>query len=146
MSDADRTTALADALIEGVRSRQSQESGGGVEPAALLEVGIGERTGIAATLLDRGIAVSAVDVVARAVPDGMAFQRADVTELDAAEFEGIDGVYALRAPPELHRPIADLARTLDVPAAFTTLGGDPPIVPVRPEQLPGGETLYWVTD
>jgi len=163
VSDADRTTALVDSLLDGLESRRSEaveggsevaggevssgsEIASGREVATLLEVGIGTRTDVAEALVDRGVAVTAIDVVERSVPEGVAFQQVDVTEADPAAFEGVEGVYALRLPPELQRPVADIAERFGSPAAFTTLGGDPPVVAVRPEQLRGGETLYWLTE
>jgi uncharacterized UPF0146 family protein len=106
-----------------------------------VEVGIGRRTDVAAALADRGVAVAATDVRERAVPEGVAFVRDDVTHPDRAIYEGAGVLYALNCPPELHRPAADLARAVDAPFLFTTLGGDPPAVPVARETLPGG-TLF----
>lgn len=164
MSDADRTTALADRLAaaaraasgesdDPARSRGGDGDRGAGTPRAV-EVGIGERTAVAAALAERGVAVTATDVVDRAVPDGVGFVRDDVTDPDPGVYRDAALVYALRLPPELHRAFAAVVRTAarggsesptDGPAAaFTTLGGDPPAVPATPEQLPGGETLYWV--
>jgi len=142
--DVDRPTAVAEALLDGIRSRRPRASTSDGAPASVLEVGIGDRTGVAAALHDRGVAVTAIDLRERAVPDGVAFRTADVTDPDERFSDAIDGVYALRLPPELHRPVAELGERLDVPAVFTTLGGDPPTVPVRPEQLTCGETLFWI--
>lgn len=110
----------------------------------LLEVGIGRRTDVAAGLTERGRSVTAMDVTPRDVPDGVEFVQDDVTDPDLEYYGAIDAVYALNLPPELHRPTADLAEQLDAACHFTTLGGEPPTVPVDTTQLPG-ETLYTVT-
>lgn len=111
----------------------------------VLEVGIGDRTAVAARLAGRGVDVLAVDVRAVETPDGVAFERADVTGIDPARYRGVGAVYALRLPPELQRAVADLARAVGADLAFTTLGGDPVTVPTRPETVPGG-TLHWLVD
>jgi len=84
---------------------------------AAVEVGIGRRTDVAAALVDH------------------------VTDPDPAVYAGGDLVYALNAPPELHRPLRDAARDADADLLFTTLGGDPPAIPVERETLPR-ETLF----
>lgn len=150
MSDADRTTALADAILDGFPVDPRSET------THLLEVGIGERTDVAAAIAATDVAVTAVDVVERSVPAGIAFEQADLHALREAAAEGslpesivdrptpLDGVYALRLPPELHEAFADLVSQIGVPGAFTTLGGDPPTVSVTPTQIRGGETIYWI--
>ena len=110
----------------------------------LVEVGVGRRTGVA-TALATACEVRATDVVERDVPDGVTFHRDDVTDPDPAVYAGADAVYALNLPPELHRPALAAARSHDATFAFTTLGGDGPEVPARPETLPG-ETLFWATE
>ena len=115
----------------------------------LLEVGVGRRTGVAAGLVAAGADVRATDVVDVDVPEGVRFRREDVTDVDppevddegndaapvADEFYRVDAVYALNCPPELHRPILDLAASLSVPFYFTTLGHDQPAIPVDRETL-----------
>lgn len=117
-----------------------------MHPIRVVEVGIGERTAVAAGLAGRGFAVTATDVVRRAVPDGVEFVRDDLTDPDLATYRDAALVYGLRLPPELHRALAAVARDVGAIAAFTTLGGDSPAVPASPEQLPGGETVFWVED
>ena len=107
----------------------------------LVEVGIGRRTALAAALAAADCAVTATDLRERSVPDGVAFVRDDVTDPDLAVYRGADAVYALNLPPELHRPARAVARRVDAQFCFTTLGGDPPGVPVERETVPG-ETLY----
>jgi hypothetical protein len=107
----------------------------------VVEIGIGHRTGVAADLADAGVAVTATDVRERSVPAGVEFVRDDVTDPTPGVYADADALYALNCPPELHRPAADLARDVDVPFRFTTLGADPPAVPVVRETLPG-ETLF----
>lgn len=110
----------------------------------VVEVGVGRRPDVAAALAERGVDVTATDVVERAVPSPVRFVVDDVTGPDAAVYTGADAVYALNCPPELHRPLRAVAREHDAACLFTTLGGDQPAVPVDREQLPGGETLYRV--
>lgn len=102
----------------------------------LLEVGIGARTEVAAGLAAAGHDVRATDVVDVDVPAGVRFRREDVTRVETPDsFHEVDVVYALRCPPELHRPVRDLATALGVPFVFTTLGHDQPAVPVTRETL-----------
>jgi uncharacterized UPF0146 family protein len=109
----------------------------------LVEVGIGNRPAVAAALADRGCTVTATDVSDREVPASVAFVRDDVTDPDPAVYADADTIYALNCPPELHRPVRDVAREADADFLFTTLGGDPPLVPVARESLHGtGETLF----
>jgi uncharacterized UPF0146 family protein len=107
----------------------------------VVEVGIGHRTAVAAALADRGVAVVATDVRERAVPKGVTFVRDDVTDPDPTVYADAGAIYALNLPPELHRPTADLASSVEAIVYFTTLGGDPPTIPVELETLPG-ETLF----
>jgi len=104
----------------------------------LVEVGVGERPGVAGALATRGATVTATDVEKRAVPDGVAFVRDDVTDPDRSVYRGVDAVYGLRVPPELQRPLVDVARAADADALFTTLGADPVVVPASTETLAGG--------
>lgn len=93
---------------------------------------------MAAGLVAAGADVRATDVVDLTVPETVRFRVEDVTTVDTGaltEFHDVDAVYALNCPPDLHRPILDLARALSVPFLFTTLGYDQPAVPVRRETL-----------
>jgi uncharacterized UPF0146 family protein len=112
---------------------------------SLVEVGIGNRSDTAAVLADRGCVVVATDVHERSVPDGVSFVRDDVTDPDPAVYADADAVYALNCPPELQRPLRDVADAAGADCLFTTLGGDPATVPVRRVMLPADrETLYVV--
>ncbi|RXK46330.1 UPF0146 family protein [Halorientalis pallida] len=112
----------------------------------LVEVGIGNRPAVAAALADRGCTVTATDVYDRETPASVHFVRDDVTDPDPAVYADADAVYALNLPPELHWPTRAVAREAGAPLLFTTLGGDPPLVPVTRDHLAGtGETLF-VTD
>jgi uncharacterized UPF0146 family protein len=109
----------------------------------LVEVGVGERTEIAAALADCGRDVTATDVHARGVPADVGFVRDDVTDPAASVYRDADAVYALNCPPELQGPLSAAARTAGADCLFTTLGADPAVVDATPETLPG-ETLFHV--
>jgi uncharacterized protein len=107
----------------------------------LVEVGIGRRTDLATTLVDAGATVVATDVHRRDVPDGVRFVRDDVVDPDPDVYTGAEAIYAQNLPPELHRPVLELARRVDADFLFTTLGGDQPTVPVERRTIRTG-TLY----
>jgi uncharacterized UPF0146 family protein len=107
----------------------------------LVEVGVGRRPEVATSLADDGKTVTATDVHSREVPDGVRFERDDVTDPDPALYRDADAVYALNLPPELHRAAFDAAREYDAALLFTTLGTDQPAVPVERETIPG-ETVF----
>ena len=108
---------------------------------SVVEVGIGNRPDVAAALADVGVTVTATDLRERPTPDGVRFVRDDVTDPDQQVYADADAIYALSLPPELHRPALDLALEVNASLLFTTLGADPPTIPVRRETLPG-ETLF----
>jgi uncharacterized UPF0146 family protein len=109
----------------------------------LVEVGVGERPAVAAARADRGRTVTATDVSERSVPASVGFVLDDVTDPERSVYADAEAVYALNLPPELHRPLGEVARSVGADCLFTTLGGDPPIVPVSRESLSGtGETLF----
>jgi hypothetical protein len=110
----------------------------------LVEVGIGHNTDLAVALAARGVAVIATDVVPREVPKGVEFVRDDVTDPDRAIYEDAEAIYAQRLPPELQRPTWELARSVGVPLYFTTLGGDPAVVPAETRTIPSG-TVFVAT-
>jgi len=107
----------------------------------VVEIGIGRRTALARDLAAAGVAVTATDVLERPVPPAVRFVVDDVTDPDRSVYAGADALYARNLPPELQRPALSLARTVGAPLLFTTLGGDPVVVPVSREGVPGG-TLY----
>ena len=107
----------------------------------VVEVGIGERTDLAGTLVERDVTVLATDVEDRNVPQGVTFVRDDVTTPDSAVYADAEAIYALRLPPELQRHVWRVARSVDADFLFTTLGGDPALVPARPRTVAEG-TLY----
>jgi len=109
---------------------------------SVVEVGVGNRPGVAAALVARDVDVTATDVRERTVPDAVAFVRDDVTEPTLSVYEGADIVFARNLPPELQRPLRRVAREVGAACWFTTLGGDPAVVPADPEQLAGGVVLY----
>lgn len=113
------------------------------------EVGIGQASAVADELARRGVDVVAVDVYDVPVPEGVRFVRDDVVaRADAptlGPYEGVDALYALNLPVELHRPTARVARRAGVDFLFTTLGYDEPSIPVRRESIPG-DTVYIAED
>lgn len=108
----------------------------------LVEVGVGKRTDVGESLAESGCEVTATDVVERTVSEGVGFVIDDVTDPESSVYADADCVYGLNLPPELHRPAWDVARNSDAAFLFTTLGGDPPQIPVDRETLPDGETLF----
>ncbi|SDW38577.1 hypothetical protein SAMN05443574_10345 [Haloarcula vallismortis] len=113
---------------------------------SVVEVGIGNRPDIAGALADRGVDVTATDIVDREVPEEVRFVVDDILNPDRSLYEDADVVFARNLPPELHRPTLAVANAVEAAFWFTTLGGDQPTVGVDREQLPGGETLYRVKD
>jgi uncharacterized UPF0146 family protein len=122
----------------------------------LVEVGIGQRPGVAAALAERGRTVTTTDIRDRPTPGGVAFVRDDATDPDPAVYRGADAVYALRCPPELQRPLRAgapaagaggpvVARDAGADCLFTTLGADPAVVPATPTTL-AETTLFRATD
>jgi hypothetical protein len=108
-----------------------------------VEVGVGHRPAVAHALSKQGVDVTATDVHDRPLPDGVRFVQDDVTDPTLAHYRGAGVVYALNCPPELQRPLVDVARRVGADCCFTTLGADPAVVPATPESLPGtGETLF----
>lgn len=124
----------------------------------LVEVGVGDRTDLAAALADAGHEVVVVDVTPPDPPPGVravcddVVARAESVErarhegrppdlADLGPYAGADAVYARRLPPELQRPALTVTRAADAPLLFTTLGGDPVLVEASVETVAEG-TLY----
>jgi len=121
----------------------------------LVEVGVGDRTDLAAALADAGHEVVVVDITPPTPPPGVRAVRDDVVARagsveqarregrppDSGPYAGADAVYARRLPPELQRPALTVARVVDAPLLFTTLGGDPVLVEASVETVTEG-TLY----
>jgi len=107
----------------------------------VVEVGVGRRPEVAAGLAARGVSVTATDVRERPVPESVRFVRDDTTDPDREVYAGADAVFARNLPPELHAPVRDVAHEARAEFLFTTLGADPPAVPVARETLPG-TTLF----
>jgi uncharacterized UPF0146 family protein len=112
---------------------------------ALIEVGIGARTDVAARLANRAT-VTATDVRPYTVPDDVAFVRDDITDPTMDVYADADALYALNLPRELHRPTRAVARSVGAAFQFTTLGGEFPAMAAESETLPAGETLFRATD
>ena len=104
----------------------------------LVEVGIGRRTDLAEALLDRGATVTATDIEQCPVPDGVDFVVDDVTDPDRSIYTAAEAIYARRLPPELQRPTWELARNVGAACFFTTLGGDPALVPAETRTTAAG--------
>ncbi|MDX1744584.1 MAG: UPF0146 family protein, partial [Halobacteriales archaeon] len=81
-----------------------------------VEVGVGHRPEVAGELAATGTRVVATDIEPRPVPAGVTFVIDDVTDPDLAVYQAASLVYALRAPPELHRAIRSVARSVDAAA------------------------------
>ncbi len=118
----------------------------------LVEVGVGDRTGLARRLAAAGHEVVVVDVDPPDPPPRVRVVRDDVVDSARAvaasdadsppgPYAGADAVYARRLPPELQHPARDVALAADAPLYFTTLGGDPAVVDARVETVTEG-TLY----
>ena len=105
-------------------------------------MGIGDRTGLAERLHDAGIEVVVLDIKPIELPMDIACIQGDVTEVSPDVFRPMDAVYARRLPPELHRPAAVLAETLDADLYFTTLGGEFPTIEVETNTA-DGETVHY---
>ena len=107
----------------------------------VVEIGVGHRSAVARELAARGIEVTVTDIHDRQPPEGVHFVRDDVTDPTRSVYAGADALYALNLPPELHGAVSRLADRVDSAFLFTTLGGDPPTVPVNRETVPG-ETIF----
>ena len=107
----------------------------------VVEIGIGNRPAVAGELAARGVSVTATDIVDRETPPEVEFVRDDVTAPTPSVYEGADALFAQNLPPELHKPTARLAARVGADCLFTTLGGDPPLIEVSRETVPG-ETLF----
>lgn len=107
----------------------------------LVELGIGARSDLAATLVRRGIAVTAVDIEDQPVPEGVQFVRDDLTDPTLSVYANADVLYAQRLPPDLHVVARELARQVDSDLVFTTLGFEEPAIPVERMSTPS-ETWF----
>jgi hypothetical protein len=116
----------------------------------LAEVGVGDRTDLAAALADAGRDVVVVDLHPPDPPPGVRAVRDDVVARaravggptpDLGPYADRDALYARRLPPELQRPALTVARGTGAPLCFTTLGTDPAVVETRVETVREG-TLH----
>lgn len=111
-----------------------------------VEVGVGRRHAVAAGLVAAGVSVTATDVVECDVPPEVAFVQDDIVTVSERREPGAtyhaDVIYGLNLPPELHRPTLAVARGAGADFLFTTLGGDPPVVPCDIESVADGGTVY----
>ncbi|PAU85210.1 hypothetical protein CK500_00660 [Halorubrum salipaludis] len=141
----------------------------------LVEVGVGDRPGVARALAERGCRVVAVDVEpgdrtraaaqeteSEEVAGSLRVRRGDILALadgkserdgdpladpddDADGRTAVGAVYACHLPAELQSPTVALADRLDAACAFTTLGFEEPVVPVRRRSVDGA-VLYVARD
>jgi len=107
----------------------------------VVEVGIGRERSVAAGLARAGVTVTATDIRRQEMPPDVAFVVDDVTAPERPLYADAEAIYGLNLPPELHRPALELAGSVGADLLFTTLGGDPPTVPVSRERVPA-ETLF----
>ena len=110
----------------------------------LVEVGVGREPAVAAGLSRAGATVTATDIHPCDVPPAVTLVVDDITDPRRSLYADAEAIYGLNLPPELHGPALELAGDVDADLLFTTLGGDPPAVPVTAETLPV-ETLYVAT-
>lgn len=122
--------ATRDALVERLSAYDT-----------VVEVGVGHRVDVAAGLAAAGVSVTTTDIRPRAVPVEVDFILDDITVPDLRIYENCDALYALNFPPELHQPAFEVAKTVGCDFLFTTLGGDPPAIPVIRETVPG-DTIF----
>lgn len=102
----------------------------------LVEVGIGTNYTTASALAERGCVVVATDIVDRSVPDSIEFIRDDITDPNLDIYQDTDIIYAIRCPTELQTSLATVGAAVDATVCFTTLGSEPPVVPVNVLSLP----------
>ncbi len=107
----------------------------------VVEVGVGQEPSVATGLARAGVAVTATDIRPRAVPPDVAFVVDDITAPERPLYADAGAIYGLNLPPELHRSALELAGSVGADLLFTTLGGDPPTVPISRERVPA-ETLF----
>lgn len=119
---------------------------------SLLEVGIGRRPGVAATLASAGCRVVATDVdpaavvdARKRVPSDVQVYRDDVVDVVGRESleprYDVEAVYGRNLQAELQRPARTLARRIDADCLFTTLGFEEPVIPVERRRV-GEDVLY----
>lgn len=72
----------------------------------IVEVGVGENPTVAQELRNRGFTVVVTDIEERS-HDG--FILDDVTDPDPSIYNDASLVYSIRPPPELHKPLKDVA-------------------------------------
>lgn len=120
------------------------------EYGKLLEIGIGNRPAVAATLAAEGRTIRAIDIdtPSKALPEGVVFEQRSVHDLvtDAsnrvsAQMYHVDAVYAFNLPAELQSATVQVATAADADCLFTTLGFESPIIDVASLTV-GEATLY----
>ena len=104
----------------------------------VVEVGIGDRPDLSATLAAAGVSVIATDVADRSVPAGVDFVRDDVTDPDLSVYVGAGAIVARNLPPDLQGPALAVASAVGADLFFTTLGTDPAVVPADPRTIDDG--------
>jgi uncharacterized UPF0146 family protein len=89
----------------------------------LAEIGVGNYTRVARALEDRGLRVLAVDL--RPAAGDYPVVVDDVMEPRLALYREVQGIYAVRPPPELVAPLKRLARLLGVDLIIKPLAAEP---------------------
>ncbi len=98
-----------------------------IGPASrVVEVGAGARFDVALLFAARGARVTVTDLDPRvlAAPSPLDARVADAAMEDAALFEGVDLVYAVRPPEELQPILARVARRFGCALALRPLGNE----------------------
>lgn len=97
----------------------------------VVELGIGHRTELAASLAADGVRVTATDIVDIEAPPDIRYVRDDLFDPTVSLYRDADLLYARRLPSELQGPARSLADSVECPLVFTTLGFEHPSIPVE---------------
>ncbi|MFB6254540.1 MAG: UPF0146 family protein [Halobacteriaceae archaeon] len=101
-----------------------------------VEVGIGQNTAIAETLVEEDVSLRATDIQFRETPENVEFFIDDICDPNYEIYAPADAMYSLNLPRELHQAFVDVANTVDASCYFTTLGNDQPAISVARKQIP----------
>jgi len=93
----------------------------------IVEVGVGERDGVACTLVQEGYNVTVTDVRNHrelGIDEGLDFVRDDVTQPDSSVYQDSDLIYSLRPPYELHGAIEELSQEVGASLLIAPIGDE----------------------